>query len=380
MPDPEDDDAIITVADLCQVVTTVNEGFQDTIQKTLLQNRSKPREVDPGKLGEVDGVKWTTFKNNFKRIRVINKWEDSYAISRLPICFTDQAARAVEHIDVSTVGTLRALFILYDTIFINPASTKLFKVQFDQLSRNQGEDLLAYHTRIREIYIKAYPNDNLIEQSDILKDRFCLHLGSLSLSKALNSLVEYDTLTYTELLTRAQSIGASDLLCRTAYAKRAINSLDFEGSEMEALALDEPSIANLGFKFPAPTLPTTTSSSYSGHTRLTCHHCNKQGHISPNCPDILSALDRVRRNPSGYGFPDGFYFPDSVKTNTGQPSRGRGTQRGRSRSRQRGTRGTRGRGRGYTPRVNAMDMDQEQDQEDHEEDFYPLADEDALGN
>lgn len=376
MADPPEE-LPVTIAQLVQVMQVANQGFQDSISKALVKSsKPKPKDVDPGKLTEVDGVKWTTFRANFLRVKAINAWDNTYALSRLPICFEGPAARAVEHVDVSSATLLHDLIDLYDTIFINPASTKLFRVQFDQLSRHQGEDLLAYHTRLREVYIKAYPQDKKLEQSEKLKDRFCLHLGSMSLSKTLNSLESYDKLTYTELLTRAQSLGASDLLCRTAYAKKAVNAMDFQGTEAEALAMgDEGAIAAMNF----PSTP-------GDHRGLTCHHCSRTGHIAPSCPDIQKAMERVRRNPEGYGFPANFRLPPTsspaVSANMGRaigstPSRGQSRGRSRGRGRARG----RGRGRGGTSRVNAMEeTTATEEQEDPGEDYYPLPEDEASGN
>ena len=283
----------------------------------------KAKEVTPPTLADVDPIKWVTFSKQFRRVSALNQWSPTRAKLLLHTCMQDAAARAVEHIEFADTTTLDEALDLFATIFVNPASTQLYKTKFKDASRNPGEELILWHTRVREMFMRAYPHIGNQEEHEDLKERFVLGLRNRQLSHTLLSAENYPSLTFTQLLTRAQNLQGSILQCQKIY------------SDVSALHSNQSShVASLGNGQPSSSRPRRNNG-------VTCFHCDRPGHVINECRSFEKARARIAKNPQNYMSP---LKPStsSSSPNRGQGHRGRGYNRGATRSR-----GTRGAFRGH---------------------------------
>ena len=283
----------------------------------------KAKEVTPPTLADVDPIKWVTFSKQFRRVSALNQWSPTRAKLLLHTCMQDAAARAVEHIEFADTTTLDEALDLFATIFVNPASTQLYKTKFKDASRNPGEELILWHTRVREMFMRAYPHIGNQEEHEDLKERFVLGLRNRQLSHTLLSAENYPSLTFTQLLTRAQNLQGSILQCQKIY------------SDVSALHSNQSShVASLGNGQPSSSRPRRNNG-------VTCFHCDRPGHVINECRSFEKARARIAKNPQNYMSPLKPSTSSSSPTR-GQGHRGRGYNRGATRSR-----GTRGAFRGH---------------------------------
>ena len=279
--------------------------FLDKLNTAFTKNSgaAKPKERDPEKLSELDALKWTTFRDHFEQVSTLNNWDATRGVAILKTCMTDAAARATAHLDL-TGKTVKEALAEMEKIFVNPAATDLYEVQFDLADKEPGENLLALHTRYCEMFLRAFPTlKTTAESSKKLKDKFALKLGDKGISYGLTSSTDYKTLTYTELLTRAQELQASALRCRQSYQ---------------------------------PSKPTVMAMATKPNVEdRRCFFCNNKGHVVKDCRKKKAAMAEGLDNSPQGGPPDQYQAA---------ASRGRvGNTRGRGRG-QRGNRAsTRGR-------------------------------------
>ena len=147
----------------------------------------------------------------------MNEWKDERAVLKLQTSLRDQAARAVEHIPIADDCTL-ALEAM-ETVFVNPSAVEYAEAMFYSSARQPGEAIILWHTRVRELFLRAYPSATAeeVEENKTLKDRFVLFIHN-------RAMTDYRMLAFTKLLTRAQDYQASILLTQQAYEGKAIPS------------------------------------------------------------------------------------------------------------------------------------------------------------
>ena len=239
-------------------------------------NTPKPKEVSPPTLADVDPIKWVTFSKQFTRVANLNNWDKKRSKLLLHTCMQDAAARAVEHIEFDDNLSLEDAIQRFAKIFVNPASTQLYKQKFKEASRQPGEELILWHTRAREMFMRAYPKENDQENNEDLKERFVLGLRNRQLSHSLLSAENYSAMTFTEVLTRAQNLQGSLMQCQKTYAD--VNAIN-------------------------PSSSTSVSALSSGATgkkssNVICYHCDKPGHVLKECRSFERARARIAKNPS----------------------------------------------------------------------------------
>lgn len=285
---------------------------------TMAPDPPKPKEVSPPTLSDVDPIKWVTFHKAFSRVALLNQWSDDRAKLMLQTSLQDAAARAVEHVTFRGSDKLQDAIDKLSVIFINPASTQLYKTKFKDASRSPGEELIMWHTRVREMFMRAYPQVQNQEENEDLKERFVLGLRNRSLTQTLLSAENYTTMTFTELLTRAQNLQGSLLQCQRSYPDVAAIRSPGNGSSTTASAI-----------------AAINGSGNRKSSNVTCYHCDRPGHVISECRNFEKARARIAKNPRMYMQPLASRSSSSPRGSGyrgrgSSTSRGRGTPRGRS--------------------------------------------------
>ena len=326
------------------------------------------RESSPPHLTEVDPIQYTSFKKCFKRVVRLNDWDDTTSVLKLATCIRDNAGRTIDHLKFSDFNNLDQAFEAIDKVYLNPAGIEFYKATFKQAVRNPQETLIQWHTRCRELYLRAYPEDDEFDQDPDLKDKFVLQIRDRTLSTQLKASDGYDKWTFTDVLTRAQRIHGSALIVHHAYGGRAVNQ--------ESIQSLDQIINTPQDKQPSLNAISTPKPGFS-RKQLKCYHCGKDGHVVNECSLNQKTIDRIRADPGKYnmqllpGGPSnsrGRWNPRGSFRGSG--SRGRPFNRGQQYTRyQRGTRGRKS--NSYKrPQIQMIrDCDpyaaQEEDEEDH---------------
>ena len=234
------------------------------------------KEQPPPTISAIDPIKWTTFRRQFETASIISGWKDSLAVQKLTLSVKEEAAQATEHISLPLSITLEGALDKYEAIFITPSGQDMAEMEFEQSKRKSDETLLAWHTRLRSLFIRAYPDEDY-NSARKLKNHFVLSLRDRALSMTLKISPEFKTITYAVLLTRAQEIYAGMQSVKTS-ALPSLNAIFPESDEQSGInALN------------------------TGEAAVKCHFCSNVGHIIRNCPSFSSAVDRIKKNPKAFG-------------------------------------------------------------------------------
>ena len=125
------------------------------------------------------GESWITYRAHFELIAKLNNWEDKDARRILASHMSGAAAHATLHIPVEATDdskTLDDLIKNYNEIFLPKASSETARINFDLSKQQPGEPLIQYASKLRCLFLHAYPEQALNmaegEKNRILIRRF----------------------------------------------------------------------------------------------------------------------------------------------------------------------------------------------------------------
>ena len=214
---------------------------------------------------------WRTFRRRFEALALVSGWTNDQAKAFLTTCMDEGAMRAVADIDYrSDSYTWAVLLQMYEDRFLPPAASSLAQARFEKASQLPKETILNYHARVRDLYIRAYPDTRNAEAPmirqfvaglrDILVKREVLRRKPTSYDQALQQALNEHSVQESAPLpgqsTERQQIVPMD-----------VNEAGVERGEEEPVP-EEAELSALG----------TGRASRDG-----CYNCGKPGHIRRDC-------------------------------------------------------------------------------------------------
>ena len=314
------------------------------------------KETPTTTLSVCDGLAWKNFRSNFELVNELNGWKDDRAILKMRTAMREDAHRAIEHLSFDPQTTITEALDKVENVFINPSSLDLAEAKFEAACREPGETLQAWHIRVRELYMRAFPFEKDVEKQKRLKDKFILKCRDQRLTLWVRDKEGYRDFTYTEVLTKAQDHEGNVSSTALAYEGRRnrhiqeVNSTEMgfiqeispneEEDDKEDLAnLTDARIHQLSaFLHKTEPFPLKKNENKSSGG---CFHCGETGHMIRACKLFTDAVQRIKRQPGMYGL--------ALAASSAQGQfRSRGGFRGGNfrGGNFRGRRGTSGRGRG----------------------------------
>lgn len=104
-----------------------------------------------------DGAEWRVWKDNFVIMSRINNWNEAAQRDLLRVHMEGDAKRHTQHIAVVD-RPINDILEDYDRAFLPAASSKLARSQFKTAAQLPGETILQWSSRLRELFIRAYPD------------------------------------------------------------------------------------------------------------------------------------------------------------------------------------------------------------------------------
>ena len=177
---------------------TLSPAQFDRLLATLGAARSSAARMTVFSSG--DGLEWRTWRTNAELTQQINRWGDDRFTMEIKKAMEGGAARAIA--DIPLAGrTGRQVLDAYQERFLPEAASRLALAEFDTATMLPSESLLAWHTRIRELFDRAYPTD-VVDTSTLLIRRFTIGL----LDRRIKEFVmDRNPVTFTASLDLAQS-------------------------------------------------------------------------------------------------------------------------------------------------------------------------------
>ena len=246
-------------------------------------NRSSKR-LTP--FSSADPTDWIAWRTTFGRVAELQQWNDNQKRLQLLAAMEGLACRQVSTIDVDGMGW-EEILNAYGNRFLPPAAGQLAREQFSAAKQWESEGITAWHTRLSELYGRAYPNGNL-DTDRILIEKFVMGLNHATV---LDRTWDTDPQTMQAALNTATTKLANVERVRRATGgggRRGVMSLEVTG--------EEPRVAALGGE---------------------CFHCKTTGHYRAECPLRSYPKEEAQRRAN----------------QRQQPGRGGGRGRGRGRGR-----------------------------------------------
>jgi len=225
---------------------------------------------------------WVAWKATFKNVANLKAWEEDAKKNQLVAAMEGNAVRAVSHIDpahnparLNQPYTSRELMDAYDKTFMPVAASHLALTQYNMAKQGAGEAILSWHTRLRELFTRAYPAK--ADHSDTDEDLINKFVLGLAHPVVRDRTWDSHPYTFSLALETATSKAAGVLIMRqTAGFGRgggsndgAVLGITETGAVADLAALDGAGGGN-----PA-----------RGGRPLECFVCRSRDHLKRDCPD-----------------------------------------------------------------------------------------------
>ena len=262
----------------------------DQFQQFMDRMSGGKRRLELFKSG--DGVEWMIWRRHAEMTATINGWNHQRRRREYAAAMQGEAALWVSDIplnDAAPAGGDAAdsadLLDAYGARFLPTAGADVVRVSFRSAEMAEGETLLAWHSRIRNLFVRAYPN---VAAADVnanadLKDRFILGIRDPRVREHTWNRRPAD---FAAALTEASNMAAGEHVLHNRTnkedpfaVKREIHHLGDFGDEIAA-----------------------TGSKGGGGQRKgddrECYRCHKKGHIARFCRSAAPAGGRGGRGGS----------------------------------------------------------------------------------
>lgn len=153
--------------------------------------------------------KWLEWRRRFEAIARGALWDDEHKKREMFAAMVGPASAAIHDIPYeNTPGyqrTFREIADLYEARFVNRAASNAARTDFNRAQQQPQETLLEWHGRLRDLFVRAYPNHPGVDQGELgtnLRERFAVGLESASIQEYV---LDKDPATYADCLTDAET-------------------------------------------------------------------------------------------------------------------------------------------------------------------------------
>lgn len=243
-------------------------------------NARKPNTFSTG-----EPTDWTTWKASFLLCVGLNNWNDNRAKQEAKACFLNPAALYVVDLDPTAAGrTLAQYLALMEERFLPAAQTDMVRVSFRSACQGENETVLAWHSRCRTLFVRAFPDDALDTSAHVI-DQFVLGLVQPEVkAKVWESRPPTFTaaLTTANNKTAAMAILAATCLTGARGGKREMNAINSFGNRTGGQAGQAAASG-------------TTAVSTPGSRP--CWFCKTPGHFKKDCNKYKAAVAKGTAGP-----------------------------------------------------------------------------------
>ena len=194
----------------------------------------------------LSAAEWHIWRRNFTVIAEIHSWSDLRCRREAKACMQGDAAHKVGDIDADPPGmapgqfTINHLLDAYEARFVVAADSVAAKAEFQTATQRPDEDALQWHSRLRQLFVRAYPNDDR-ELSDHIRDRFLQGLQDTTVAFEVHKL---SPTSFSDALAKVQRHMASMAIFNKKPTINAIETPPTPAPEINNLSVEQPKPQN----------------------------------------------------------------------------------------------------------------------------------------
>ena len=232
---------------------------------------------------------WQAWRIVFENHARAKSWDDAEGVTNLVCALEGQAARVVHHIDHNADNpktghpwTINDLLDKFGEHFLPAAMSHLAVSQFYSAKQGPCETLIGWHTRLRELFTRAFPAKAAEDAPDLIY-RFVM---GISHPQVRSYVYDAHETTYSKVLEKATTKTAGVVMMKEAGGKEAEGMMSItpdgalysspqEGERLGAFGSTENPVGKDG-------------------TVQRCHRCNSSSHFIRECPEARRDAFRGR--------------------------------------------------------------------------------------
>ena len=270
-----------TEAQLQQLLATTLNSTNNTLSAALAGLRAGPRESVLPTLSTTEALAFETWKSRANETIAINDWKaddtkKKRAVRMLKAALDGSMGVAAGHLSTEDYDDPDAFLKALEEIVVTPAGAMMAEAQFEGCRQRSDEETLAYSTRLRNCYRRAYPDGDFTQAME-LKKRFFRGLADQSVARSVSAsmLANLKTTAFNDLVAMVLNQQAANILC--AEPKTNQNMVG-------ALGGTKPNQGK-GGKNGQGGKGTSWNGGGSGKFTGKCFKCHKVGHRRAECPE-----------------------------------------------------------------------------------------------
>lgn len=165
---------------------------------------------------------WQNFRSHFVTVMETCEWNNLHSRRQLKIAMKGKAATLVSDLNVNDFANIQAMLNAFEARFVPAAEGTLIRAEFRAAKQKPGETLLQFHTRLRTLFVPAYPNEPVGNNR---------HLIDTYIAGIADPAVKMYTLdrtpnTFMESLTNSQTKEANMLTYRASQNETNVQALE----------------------------------------------------------------------------------------------------------------------------------------------------------
>ncbi len=237
-----------------------NNQFQQFLN--TVRGRGAGMTLQPFTSG--DSVEWRDWRSHYETIAEYCGWDDIQQRRQLKAAMQKEAASRVRDLRVNDHNTIGAMLTAFENRFVPQAEAMIVKAEFEMARQDPTEKLMDWHSRLRAVFIRAYPNRDAATDDQLIR----AFIAGISDPAIKMFVLEGAPDTYVQALTRAQNKEAMLLTVQqmgrpTNGGRRGgINNIADTSTQINAFGQGEA--------------PTT-------NRKGACFFCRRPGHFVKDC-------------------------------------------------------------------------------------------------
>jgi hypothetical protein len=204
-----------------------------------------------------DGSEWRVWRRNFLTIATINGWNDQRGRREISAGMEGAAARAVSDLLPDNFATQQLMLDAYELRFLPEAAGQLARSELKNAAQTSQETLLQWHTRLREIFSRAFPA-RAVDADQQLIDTYTDGLVDINIQR---HVLDRHPATFIDALHLGQSKQATEAVVSRNKARGGLHSVGAIGSDQSVDALGRGNTPGKG----------------------NCWFCQSPDHVRANC-------------------------------------------------------------------------------------------------